>query len=56
MCNNTRANPFTDRPLTATCGSAFPIKGQLRTLSILADIEIVPNRSKNGESQPPITA
>ena len=27
-------------------------KGQLRTLSIRADIEIVPNRTKNTESQP----
>jgi len=27
-------------------------KGQLRTLSIRADIEIVPNRTKNSESQP----
>ena len=27
-------------------------KGQLRTLSIRADIEIVPNRTKTTESQP----
>jgi uncharacterized protein (DUF736 family) len=27
-------------------------KGQLRTLSIRADIEIVPNRKKNGDTQP----
>lgn len=27
-------------------------KGQLKTLSIRAEIEIVPNRSKTGESQP----
>ncbi len=27
-------------------------KGQLKTLSIRADIEVVPNASKNGDSQP----
>jgi uncharacterized protein (DUF736 family) len=27
-------------------------KGQLKTLSIRADIEIVPNRAKSGETQP----